>query len=34
MFDVEGSESDGESESGINEIIQKGFTVNKPVVDD
>ena len=34
MFDVEGSESDGDSESGINEIIQKGFTVSKPIVDE
>ena len=34
MFDVDGSDSDGESESGMQETIEKGFTVNRPVVDD
>ena len=34
MFDVEGSDSDGESESGMQETIEKGFTVSKPIVDD
>ena len=34
MFDVEGSDSDGESEAGMKETIEKGFTVSKPVVDD